>query len=258
MKKLFMMLSYLAVLIFLISCGKQAKIATETTVEATTEVVTQTTEEIEGTTASAYELTEEEVAIVQSPFEPINDHDLVVKMVTSEGTLVLKLFPTQAPRTVENFVTHIKNGYYNGQIFHRVIQDFMIQGGDPTGTGTGGESIWGEPFEDELSPYLFPYRGALCMANAGPGTNQSQFFIVQTGAVDDVVVDQLIAGGFPSEVISLYKEHGGAFWLYGKHTVFGQLIEGGDVLDAIASVETDDADKPVEDVLVETVEIIQE
>ena len=99
---------------------------------------------------------------------------------TNHGEIVIQLFPEQAPKTVENFVGLAKKGYYDGVIFHRVINDFMIQGGDPTGTGMGGESIWGAPFEDEFSNELFNIRGALSMANAGPATNGSQFFIVQT------------------------------------------------------------------------------
>ena len=98
---------------------------------------------------------------------------------TNHGEIVIQLFPEQAPKTVENFVGLAKKGYYDGVIFHRVINDFMIQGGDPTGTGMGGESIWGAPFEDEFSNELFNIRGALSMANAGPATNGSQFFIVQ-------------------------------------------------------------------------------
>jgi len=98
---------------------------------------------------------------------------------TNHGEILIQLFPEQAPKTVENFVGLAKKGYYDGVIFHRVINDFMIQGGDPTGTGMGGESIWGAPFEDEFSNELFNIRGALSMANAGPATNGSQFFIVQ-------------------------------------------------------------------------------
>ncbi|MBR2337910.1 MAG: peptidylprolyl isomerase, partial [Clostridia bacterium] len=105
--------------------------------------------------------------------------ETVAILHTNHGDIAIRLFPDHAPKTVENFVTHAKNGYYDGLIFHRVINDFMIQGGDPTGTGCGGESIWGHPFKDEFTPELHNLRGALSMANAGPGTNGSQFFIVQ-------------------------------------------------------------------------------
>src|SRR5574344_610902 len=112
----------------------------------------------------------------------------VAVMHTGMGDITLRLYPEVAPKTVENFVTHAKNGYYNGLTFHRVIREFMVQGGDPTGTGAGGESIWGAPFEDECSQELHNFRGALSMANAGPNTNGSQFFIVQNSkcAVDDI------------------------------------------------------------------------
>jgi len=103
--------------------------------------------------------------------------EVLVEMNTTLGAIKIKLFPEFAPKTVENFLGHAKSGYYNGIIFHRVIQDFMIQGGDPTGTGMGGESIWGDSFEDEFSDKLFNLRGALSMANAGPNTNGSQFFL---------------------------------------------------------------------------------
>ncbi|MCX7772930.1 MAG: peptidylprolyl isomerase, partial [Clostridia bacterium] len=109
--------------------------------------------------------------------------DLIAIMKTTLGELSIRLFPEEAPRTVENFVTHAKNGYYDNLIFHRIINDFMIQGGDPKGTGTGGQSIWGSPFKDEFSSKLYNLRGALSMANSGPNTNGSQFFIVQKKSV---------------------------------------------------------------------------
>ena len=102
--------------------------------------------------------------------------------VKDYGDITVKFFPNEAPKAVENFITHAKEGYYDGTIFHRVIYDFMIQGGDPAGDGSGGESIWGTDFEDEFAEQLVPIRGALCMANSGVDTNASQFFIVQTTA----------------------------------------------------------------------------
>ena len=115
----------------------------------------------------------------------------VAVIKTSKGDIFVRLFPEHAPKAVENFKTHAKNGYYDGLIFHRVINDFMIQGGDPTGSGMGGESIWGKSFEDEFTPELHNLRGALSMANAGPNTNGSQFFIVQAKQVSDDMLDQL-------------------------------------------------------------------
>lgn len=178
---------------------------------------------------------------------------------TNMGDITFRLFPEAAPKAVENFKKHIEDGYYNGVIFHRVIEDFMIQGGDPTGTGRGGESIWGESFEDEFSPYFRNIKGALSMANAGPGTNGSQFFIVHEPLVDESIISQMEnadESDYPKEVVEAYKKHGGAFWLDFKHTVFGQVWEGYEVVDAIAKVETDEADKPLKDVVIESAEIV--
>ena len=161
-----------------------------------------------------------------------------------------KLFEKAIPKTVENFVTHAKNGYYNGVIFHRIINNFMIQGGDPTGTGMGGESIWGENFEDEFSMDYYHFYGALSMANAGPATNGSQFFIVQNNHLDTRTLNALENGGWPEEAVKKYAEVGGTPHLDQRHTVFGQLLEGSEVLNKIAAVETDAQDRPLEDVVI--------
>ena len=145
-------------------------------------------------------------------------------MHTSAGPIELELFDEDAPKTVENFRKLAADGFYDGVIFHRIIKDFMIQGGDPTGTGSGGP---GYTFEDEFNENKV-VRGALAMANAGPGTNGSQFFIVTTGA---------------------------APWLDGKHTVFGEVTSGMDVVDKIEGVQTDRRDRPNEDVVMERVEL---
>ena len=183
--------------------------------------------------------------------------ELVAVMHTNHGDISIRLFPEQAPKTVENFTTHAKNGYYDGLIFHRVINDFMIQGGDPTGTGCGGESIWGHPFKDEFSPALHNLRGALSMANAGPGTNGSQFFIVQAKQVHPQLLAQMagLRDYFPEEAENAYREVGGTPHLDYHHTVFGQVFDGMDVVDAIAAVKTGPSDKPVDDVIITTVEI---
>ena len=143
-------------------------------------------------------------------------------------------------------MTHVKEGYYNGLKFHRVIPDFMIQGGDPTGTGRGGQSIWGRPFPDEFSMDLWNFRGALSMANSGPNTNGSQFFIVQAPVVSEDLLGQMKRAGFPEEVIAQYEQVGGTPWLDRKHSVFGQVIRGMDVVDAIANVDTDGGNMPLE------------
>jgi len=143
---------------------------------------------------------------------------------TSEGDVSFELYPDDAPRTVENFTTLARDGFYDGLVFHRVIPDFMIQGGDPRGDGTGGP---GYEFEDEFNDHRVE-RGALAMANAGPNTNGSQFFIVTADACP---------------------------WLDGKHTVFGSLVSGHDVVDRISSVERDSRDRPVEPVVIESIEL---
>ena len=145
-------------------------------------------------------------------------------MHTNHGPIELELFEEDAPKTVENFVKLSREGYYDGLIFHRVIKDFMIQGGCPQGTGTGGP---GYQFDDEQNEHRVE-RGVLAMANAGPNTNGSQFFIVTTD---------------------------GAPWLDGKHTVFGRVTSGMDVADAISEVDRDARDKPREDVVIERVEL---
>ncbi|HEY6835156.1 MAG TPA: peptidylprolyl isomerase [Gaiellaceae bacterium] len=145
-------------------------------------------------------------------------------MHTNHGAIAVELYDEDAPKTVDNFVKLARDGFYDGVIFHRVIPDFMIQGGDPTGTGTGGP---GYTFEDEFNDHKVE-RGALAMANAGPNTNGSQFFVVTTQA---------------------------APWLDGKHTVFGRVTDGMDVVDAISEVETGANDKPHEPVTIERLEV---
>ncbi|SOC23412.1 putative peptidyl-prolyl cis-trans isomerase [Brochothrix thermosphacta] len=187
----------------------------------------------------------------------VQENERLVAFETSKGTIKIKLFPEEAPITVENFLTHVENGYYDGLIFHRVIKDFMLQGGDPTGTGMGGESIWGSSFEDEFSRNLFNFRGALSMANAGPNTNGSQFFIVQASEVPKNMTRQMKDADFPEEVVNAYKENGGTPWLDYRHTVFGQVVEGMDLVDLISDVPKGAQDRPVEDVVINTIKIVK-
>lgn len=150
---------------------------------------------------------------------------------TRYGDIKIKLFEKDAPKTCENFITHIKNGYYDGLIFHRVIREFMIQGGDPTGTGRGGESIWGKPFKDEFSPNLkFDRKGLLAMANAGPNTNGSQFFITTVETP----------------------------WLNNHHTIFGEVVEGYEAVEKIENCRTGFMDKPAEEQKIIKAEILLE
>lgn len=145
----------------------------------------------------------------------------VVVLETTQGKITLELFPKVAPLAVENFITHVKNGYYDGLVFHRIIKGFMIQGGDPTGTGRGGKSIWNKPFKDEFAPnVVFNRKGILAMANAGPSTNGSQFFITVA----------------PTQ------------WLNGHHTIFGEVKSGYDNVRKLEMVEvTPRANRPLED-----------
>ena len=148
-------------------------------------------------------------------------------MHTNHGPIVIELFDGEAPKTVENFVTLSNDGFYDGLTFHRIIADFMIQGGCPHGTGTGGP---GYQFEDEFNEHKV-VRGALAMANSGPNTNGSQFFIVTTEA---------------------------APWLDGKHTVFGRVAAGMETVDAIEAVETGPGDKPVEPVVIDRIDVTKD
>ena len=193
----------------------------------------------------------------------IADNEAAVKIKTSQGDITIKLFPEEAPLAVENFLTHAKEGYYDGIIFHRVINGFMIQGGDPEGNGTGGQSIWagkddsidaGNGFKNEVYAFLYNIRGALAMANAGADTNGSQFFINQNPADAS---GQLSSGKTPGKIIEAYK-NGGNPSLDGGYTVVGQVIEGMDVVDKIASSETDSNDKPTTDITINSIEIIKD
>lgn len=235
------------------------------------------------------------------------DHQGPVATIhTSMGDIRVALYPEEAPKTVENFITHAKNGYYDGLLFHRVVDNFMIQGGSPTGTTAGGESAFegGAPFEDEFSDNLHNFRGALSMANSGVDSNGSQFFIVQTDqkpseldgenvmwqfaynelerplrlaeaagtsseALDyliwelNAMLAEMAENGIPQEMKAYYgpayekyREVGGTYYLDYKHTVFGQVIEGMDVVDEIAKVEVNASDnKPLEDVVIQSITI---
>ncbi|MDR7870614.1 MAG: peptidylprolyl isomerase [Tissierellaceae bacterium] len=192
---------------------------------------------------------------------PPKQGEEIAVMKTNHGDIKIRLFPEVAPKAVENLITHAKDGYYDGVTFHRVLNEFMIQGGDPEGTGRGGKSIWGSSFEDEFDINYHNIRGALSMANAGANTNGSQFFIVQKTEVDQGFIDQMKSigeeGGFPEVVVKAYQELGGTPWLDYKHTVFGQVFEGMDVVDEIAGVKVDSQGKPAEPVIIDTIEIIE-
>lgn len=158
---------------------------------------------------------------LQAEENDMQNQRTIIEVETNRGTFEIALWPDVAPKASENFLKHVENGYYNGIIFHRVIKNFMIQGGDPTGTGRGGESIWKKPFEDEVSDKTkFDKAGLLAMANSGPKTNGSQFFIT-TAATP---------------------------WLNKKHTIFGEVTKGYDVIQKIESTKTGPGDRPIEEV----------
>lgn len=192
--------------------------------------------------------------------DKVADDEYLVELVTTEGSVKIKLFPEQAPKAVENFVTHAKEGYYKDTPFHRVMKDFMIQGGDPKGDGTGGESIWNKGFKTEISNQLYNIRGALSMARSeSRSSNGSQFFIVTN---KDDVSDGLAIQYYPEKIIEQYKK-GGTPQLDGEYTVFGQVTEGMDVVDKIAGAEVKDSGSgekstPVDPVKVTEVKVIQE
>jgi len=239
-----------AIILLLSACGTGANEAEKGTNSANNEEsnANQTEEKAE-------EKTDGQAAIdFPQLTNEVQKNEQVVEMETSIGTIKIKLFPEYAPKAVENFITHSKEGYYDGVIFHRVINDFMIQGGDPEGTGMGGESIYGQSFEDEFSNKLFNLRGALSMANSGPNTNGSQFFIVQNSSLAPELKQKMVDAGYPAEIIEAY-EKGGTPWLDHKHTVFGQVIEGMDIVDKIGNVEVGERDKPVEDVVIKSIKV---
>ncbi|MCL2665874.1 MAG: peptidylprolyl isomerase [Defluviitaleaceae bacterium] len=214
--------------------------------------------------------------LVLLQFEPLTAGEELATIHTTAGNIKIRFFPQCAPVAVENFITHAKAGYYDNVIFHRVLNDFMIQSGDPTGTGRGGESIWQRGFGTELDIRLRHFRGALSMAHAGPDTNGSQFFIVQNKNLNanfkeyfeslyDMVDEELARTGegrpiygreiFPEEVLDKYINDGGTPHLdllmnSDGHTVFGHVIEGMEIVDAIAAAETDQSDKPLEDIVI--------
>jgi cyclophilin family peptidyl-prolyl cis-trans isomerase len=216
--------------------------------------------------------------------KPENGEEIAV-LTTSMGVIKMRLFPEAAPKTVENFKGLIQKGYYNGLTFHRVINDFMIQGGDPKGDGTGGESLWGKEFADEFNLNLVNIRGAVSMANSGKDTNGSQFFINQAGASKfsgwdyyqsgyevykqqpDAFVQQygswIDMSKVTEEYKKIYTENGGNPTLDGAysvvqkgHSVFAQVFEGMDVVDKIAATEVDESnDKPITPVTITKAEI---
>lgn len=245
-------------------------------VEGTANVATSEAPETAGeaTSDTSANGTEAMNAKVDQLAEPEKGETVATFHVKDFGDIKVHFFKEAAPKAVENFITHAKDGYYNGVTFHRVVNDFMIQGGDPQGTGMGGESIWNTEFEDEINKYLLPLKGSLCMANAGGGnTNGSQFFIVQSGAVESEDTQQLkdylnnqvlpqfkastglTLDAYDDSAIENYKKVGGCLFLSGGYTVFGQVYEGQDVVDAIAATQKEGTEQPENKVIIESIEV---
>ena len=302
MKKYYALILAMTMLLcaFVSGCGDKDTSSTASAVggetsatESNKEPTKYSMEEL-GLGATYFDDTEHEVGYQLDTPDP---GDEIAIMHTTMGDITMRFFPEAAPKAVENFVTHARNGYYDGITFHRVIDDFMIQGGDPTGTGTGGESVNGQDFEDEFSNKLFNIRGSVAMANSGKDSNSSQFFINQSKNFDfercaanwnqvySMMCQMMDAGsweankegfsGFtsyinfyntdiiPEDVKALYEKCGGnptldgAFNAFNRgHTVFAQVIDGMDVVDAIAATPTDDKNKPLEDVVIEGIDIV--
>lgn len=243
MKKRFI-LSLILLLIILPGCGKTSK-------PGVTQPKEQAAESNEGGSNNHMKPDQYQLATPEKG-------DTIAVITTTMGAIKVKLFPKEAPKAVENFTKLATSGYYNGLIFHRIINNFMIQGGDPLGNGTGGQSIWKKPFEDEFSDKLHNYMGALSMANSGPNTNGSQFFIVQKNTVEDNLQMWMRQNGFDQELIDSYIKNGGTPWLDNHHTVFGQVFEGIDVVDKIAAVKTDANGKPAQDVKIIQIEVTKQ
>ena len=271
-KYIFVILTIVMAMCLLTGCSQNEN-TTENTVltQGTQNVQTEKTANEEKETQTLDQVDFEAAAEKQMSL-PEDGEEIAIFHVKGFGDIKIKFFKDVAPKAVENFITHAKDGYYDGVIFHRVINEFMIQGGDPTGTGYRGESIWGKGFEEELSYELVPYRGTLCMASSGTGTSSlgSQFFITQAN-YDEGTKQYMEMYNLPAGLIEQYKKYGGNILsLYTGYTVFGQVYEGMDVVDKIAAVKTGSVpvvidgveypnmtqdDKPVEDVVIENIEI---
>ncbi len=252
----FIRLAALAISLMITGCSSSANETEEQTTETAlqSEQTAETDEQAD--IAAQYEVTE------LPQLDGVQSGDTIATIKTNYGDIKVWFFPEYAPKAVENFTTHAKDGYYDNLIFHRVINDFMIQGGDPLGTGAGGESIWGADFENEVTPNLRSFRGALCMANAGADTNGSQFYIVQAEDAKSTINmlkqqadEETFNILYPENVVSAYEEKGGYPSLDFGYTIFGQVYDGMDVVDKIAAVQTDESDKPVEDVIIESIEV---
>lgn len=274
MKKFMTMLMVLAMLFSFAGCGDRKNSVADSGKDATTadDGLSQTTEGTGDTTTeqkkasdgSTMDMTGVVTADTIDGFDqmaaPQAGDTIATISVEGYGDIKVRFFDKIAPYGVKNFITHAKEGYYNGLTFHRIIKDFMIQGGDPQGTGMGGESIWGEPFYNEISEQACIIRGSLCYANSSMDpSNGSQFFITQK----ESVTEEEMAGyeqkglSFTEEQRKSYLENGGCPWLQNGFTVFGQVYEGMDIVDTLSEAETDENDMPTTPVKIASVTVSQ-
>ncbi|MDR0946707.1 MAG: peptidylprolyl isomerase [Ruminococcus sp.] len=224
------------------------------------------------TTAPASAVITTEDAVIHNFEPPVAGEKIIEMKIKDYGTIKIKLFPEVAALASENFIGLTESGYYDGLFFHRVIENFMNQGGDPRGDGTGGQSMWGGQFDGGVPEGMYHFSGAVAYANSGStSTDGSQFYIVNTaegynycGGYTDangetVVVTDIEASGLtmPANVLEKYKEVGGVPMLDGNYTVFGQVIEGLDIVRQIGSVETNADDKPLVQVTMEDVNVVE-
>lgn len=256
MKKItkILLLVFVTVIMLLVLTGCESENATQIKIN-NSDTTSNTTNNIENEEGEVKLSDIDFKAVAEKQMAMPNTGDTVAIMhIKDYGDVKFKFFEDVAPKAVENFLTHAREGYYNGLTFHRVINEFMIQGGDPKGDGTGGESIWGEGFGTELDYTLVPYRGSLCMAMSSlPNSIGSQFFITQAHYSEDMY--SYLKNSLPVSLMNQYKEYGGYLSLYMQYTVFGQVYEGMDIIDKIAAVETDENDKPITDVVIESIEV---
>lgn len=223
MKKRYILISIIIIsMLFLLTGCSDNKTNTANTKKSNTSSSSKNTSNTTNTSKSNNENVDYKAAAEKQMSKPANGEEIAIIKVKNFGDIKVKFFKDIAPKATENFITHSKNGYYNNLIFHRVIDEFMIQGGDPLGTGTGGESIWGEGFGTELDKTLVPYRGSLCMAmSMMPNSIGSQFFITQAHYSEQMESYMKKSNQFSSGLLEQYKTYGGYLSLYEQYTVFG-------------------------------------
>lgn len=212
----------------------------------------------EGSSSSSAVTSETESVEIANFTAPNEGDTIIIMNIKDYGEVKFRLFSEYAEKGCENFIELAKKGYYDGLTFHRVIKDFMIQGGDPNGNGTGGESVWGGKFDGGTDPHLIHAAGALAYANSGStATDGSQFYVVTGKVYSEDELAALEGNGytFTEQQKKIYSTAGGAPWLDGGYTVFGQVFDGLDVVFDISKVDTDDNDKPTKDVIIETMTV---